>query len=48
MTKEVERLDTWSRVEILFLTIPPLLKLPDVLIMCEFTLDKVFFVFSLS
>jgi hypothetical protein len=47
MAKEVERLDAWSGVEILFLSVPPLLELSDILVMCEFTLDKVFFIFSL-
>jgi len=47
VAKEVERLDAWSGVEIFFLPVPPLLKLPDILIMCEFTLDEIFLVFSL-
>jgi hypothetical protein len=47
VTEEVERLDAWSGVEVLFLPVPPLLQLPDVLIMCEFTFDEIFLVFSL-
>jgi len=47
VTEEVEGLDAWSGVEILFLAVSPLLKLPDVLVMREITLDKIFFVFPL-
>jgi hypothetical protein len=48
VAKEIERLDAWPRVKILLLPVPPLLKFSDVLVMREFTLDKVFLVFSLQ
>lgn len=48
VAQEVERLDARSGVEILFLPVPPLLKLPDVLIMREIALDEIFLVFPLS